>query len=81
MNSYTTEQLTRQRRDQFAREAYGGHLIRMARGATPLSQPGVGPSPARRLGGLIWRFGEAVLAGISRTMRQRSSGATGPHGA
>jgi hypothetical protein len=68
MNSYATEQLARQRHDQFAREAYGD---RLARSATPLSRPSVGQSSVRRVGDLIGRLGRAMVALISRPMHQR----------
>ena len=68
MNSYATEQLGRQRHDQFAREAHGD---RLARNATPLGQPRVGQSPVRRRGGIMWRLPGAVVAGISRQLHPR----------
>jgi hypothetical protein len=80
MNSYATEQLTRQRYDQFEREARGGRLVRNARSATPLSQPSVGPSPVRRFGSLMGRLGGAMLAGISRPMRQGHDAKDSPIG-
>jgi hypothetical protein len=75
MNSYATEQLTRQRHDQFAREA---HRDRLAQSATPLSWPSVGQSPVWRIGGLIWRLGGAVVAAISRPMHQRRGAKDSP---
>jgi hypothetical protein len=67
MNSYATEELARQRHDQFAQEARGD---RLARSATPLSRPSVHQSLLRRVCGLN-RLPGAVVAGISRPMRQR----------
>jgi hypothetical protein len=68
MNSYAMEQLARQRYDQFAREA---HDDRLAQSATPFSQARVGQSPVRRVGGFMRRLPGAMLAGISRQMRQQ----------
>ena len=72
MNYYAAEQLARQRHDQFAREAYGDNLVRLARSAaTQPSQPSVGPLPLRRVASLMRRLRGALLTGISRWMRQR----------
>jgi hypothetical protein len=75
MNSYATEQLTRQRHDQFAREAHRdlreAHRDRLAQSATPLSRPSVGQSP-------VWRLGGALVAAISRPMHQRRSAKDSP---
>jgi hypothetical protein len=77
MNSYAMEELTRQRYEQFAREA---HADRLARAAAPLSRPSVGQSPVRRVGGLIGRLSGAMLVGISRQMRQRRGAKDSPVG-
>lgn len=77
MNPYAIEQLTHQRYDQFAREA---HDDRLAQSATPLRRPSVGQSPARRVGGLMRRLPGAMLAGISRQMRQRRGAKESPIG-
>lgn len=72
MNYNAAEQLARQRHDQFAREAYGGNLIRLAASAAPHpSQPSVGPLPLRRVASRMWRLRRVLLTGISRWMRQR----------
>lgn len=72
MNHYAAEQLARQRHDQFAREAYGDTLVRLARSAAPHpSQPSVGPLPLRRVASRMWRRRGVMLAGISRWMSQR----------
>lgn len=72
MNYYATEQLARQRHDEFAREAYGDTLVRLARSAAPHpSQPSVGPLPLRRVASRMWRRRGVMLAGISRWMSQR----------
>jgi hypothetical protein len=67
MNSYATEQLARQRHDQFAREA---HADRLAQSANPLGRPSVGQSRVWRVGGLIGRLGHAIVALISRSVHQ-----------
>jgi hypothetical protein len=77
MNSYATEQLARQRHDQFEREA---HHDRLAQSATPLSRPSVGQSPMRRVGGLMRRLPGAMVAGISRPMRRRRGAKDSPIG-
>jgi hypothetical protein len=77
MNSYATEQLTRQRHDQFAREADGD---RLAQSATPLSRPSGGQSSVRRVGDLIGRLGRAMVVRISRPMRQRRGAKDSPIG-
>jgi hypothetical protein len=77
MNSYATEQLARQRYDQFAREAHGD---RLAQSATPLSQTRVGQSPVRRVGNLIWRLGGAMVAVISRPTHQPPGAKDSPIG-
>lgn len=81
MNYYAAEQLARQRHDQFAREAYGDNLIRLARSAaTQPSQPSVGPLPLRRVASLMWRLRGAMLTRISRRMRQRHGAKGSPIG-
>ena len=71
MNHYATEQLARQRHDQFAREAYGDTLVRLARSAAPHpSQPSVGPMPLMGIARRMWRLRSAMLAGISRWTSQ-----------
>jgi hypothetical protein len=72
MNHYATEQLARQRHDQFAREAYGDTVVRLARSAASHpSQQGVGPLPLRRVASWMWRRRGVMLEGISRWMSQR----------
>ena len=80
MNSYATEQLARQRYDQFAREAHDHRLACLAQSASPLRRPSVGQSPMRRVGGLMRRLPGAMLAGISRQMRQRWGAKASPVG-
>jgi hypothetical protein len=79
MNYYASEQLARQRHDQFAREASRGSLARLARSASPSSQPNVGPWPLRPVASLIWRLGGAMLSWISRPMRQRRGATDSPN--
>jgi hypothetical protein len=72
MNHYAAEQLARQRHDQFAREAYGGTLVRLARStALHPSQPRVGPLPLGSVASRMWRPRSGMLGGISRWMSQR----------
>jgi hypothetical protein len=73
MNHYAAEQLARQRHDQFAREAYGDTLVRLARSAAAPhpSQQSVGPLPLRRVAGRMWRRRGVMLAEISRWMSDR----------
>ena len=77
MNSYATEQLARQRHDQFAREALGD---RLAQSATPLGRPSVGQSRVGRVRGLIGRLGRAVVALISRPVHEPRGAKDSPIG-
>jgi hypothetical protein len=70
MTWYGTEQLARQRRDQFANEARGGNLVRLAGGVPSASTPRVGPAPLHRVLGLMNRLGGAMVVGVTRSMRQ-----------
>ena len=76
MNSYATEQLTRQRHDHFAREADGDRLARSA----ARRQPCLGQSRLRRVGDLMQRLSGTLLAGISRPMRPWRRAADSPVG-
>lgn len=81
MNHYAAEQLARQRHDQFAREAYGDTLVRLARSAAPHpSQPSVGAVPLRRVASRTWRRPGLMLTGISRWMSQRHGAGESPTG-
>jgi hypothetical protein len=72
MNHYATEQLARQRQDQFANEAHGDTLVRLARSAAPHpSQPSVGPLSLWRVASRMWRRRGVMVAGVSRWMSQR----------
>ena len=75
MSWYAAEQLAHQRRDQFATEARGGSLVRLARDVASPSEPSVGPSRFHRVAGLVNRLGGAMVARVSRPMR-RPRGAT-----
>ena len=72
MNYYAADQLARQRHDQFAREASGDNLVRLARNADPqLSQASVGPLLLIRAASHLWRIPRALLTAISRRMSKR----------
>lgn len=66
MNSYATEQLMRQRHAEFAREAQGDNLIRLARNAATVSQADQRRAPVSRSVGLAQRLWMAALATSSR---------------